>query len=58
MDKKDLRNCFAMFKSLTGANAEDCFKFADDMLEVSERLPQEEGILAIKTKKHRKGDGL
>jgi hypothetical protein len=52
MNEQDLRNCFAMFKSLTGANAEDCFKFADEMLEVSKRTPEEEtGIVAIRKRK-------
>jgi hypothetical protein len=33
MNENDLRDCFAMFKSITGLSAEDCYKFADDMME-------------------------
>jgi hypothetical protein len=36
MNEQDLRDCFAMFKAITGANAEDCYKFADEMLEARE----------------------
>lgn len=49
MNEQDLRDCFAMFKSITGANAEECYKFADEMIEA--RKPKEtveEGIVAIK----------
>jgi hypothetical protein len=50
MNENDLRDCFAMFKSLTGASAEECFKFADEMLEA--RKPKEEaGIVAVRTRK-------
>jgi hypothetical protein len=48
-DKEYLRDLSAMFKSVTGASPEDCYKFADEMLEA--RKPQEEGILAIKPTK-------
>jgi len=33
MNAEDLRDCFAMFKTITGASAEECYKFADEMLE-------------------------
>jgi hypothetical protein len=33
MNEEDLRDCFAMFKTITGASAEECYKFADEMLE-------------------------
>lgn len=50
MNEQDLRDCFAMFKAVTGANAEECYKFADDMLEA--RKDEEElGIAAVKTKR-------
>jgi len=50
MNEQDLRDCFAMFKSLTGASPEECFKFADEMLEA--RKPKEEvGITAVKRRK-------
>jgi len=48
MSEQDLRDCFAMFKSLTGATPEECYAFADAMLEA--RKPKEEGIVAIKRK--------
>jgi hypothetical protein len=52
MNENDLRDCFAMFKAVTGANAEECYRFADEMLEV--RKPKEdvdEGIVAVKPKR-------
>jgi hypothetical protein len=36
MNEQDLRDCFAMFKAITGASAEECYKFADEMLEARE----------------------
>lgn len=51
MNEQDLRDCFAMFKSITGANAEDCYKFADEMIEArKQKEPEEGGIVAIKRK--------
>ena len=47
-DQPTIRDCFAMFKAMTGANPEECYKFADAMMEA--RKPTEEGILAIKRK--------
>ncbi len=47
MSEEDLRDCFAMFKSITGASAEDCYKFADEMIDA--RKPKEDtGIVAVK----------
>ena len=47
MNENDLRDCFAMFRSITGLSAEDCYKFADEMLEA--RKPKEDaGIVAVK----------
>jgi hypothetical protein len=48
MNEQDLRDCFAMLRAITGASAEECYKFADEMLEA--RKPREEGIVAIKRK--------
>jgi len=46
-DREYLRDLAAMFKSVTGASAEDCYKFADQMLEARE--PEETiGLPAIK----------
>jgi hypothetical protein len=36
MNEKDLRDCFAMFKIITGASPEECYRFADEMLEARE----------------------
>jgi hypothetical protein len=47
MNENDLRDCFAMFKIITGASSEECYRFADEMLEA--RKPKEEsGIVAVK----------
>ena len=47
MNEDDLRDCFAMFRSITGVSAEECYKFADEMLEA--RKPKDEtGIVAVK----------
>ena len=46
-DKEHLRDLAAMFKSITGATPQECYKFADEMLEARE--PQETvGLPAIK----------
>jgi hypothetical protein len=50
MNEEDLRDCFAMFKSVTGASAEECYRFADDMLEARDK-EEELGIAAVKTKR-------
>lgn len=46
MNENDFRDVCAMFKSTTGASAEECFVFADEMLEA--RKPKEAGITAVK----------
>ena len=33
MNETDLRDCFAMLRGVTGASAEECYRFADEMLE-------------------------
>jgi hypothetical protein len=46
-DKEHLRDLAAMFKSITGATAQECYQFADEMLEARE--PEETvGLPAIK----------
>ena len=47
MNENDLRDCFAMFRAVTGASPEECYRFADAMLEARKKEP-EEGIVAIK----------
>ena len=58
MNEQDLRDCFAMFKTITGASAEECYKFADEMLEA--RKPKEKddeedtGIASIAKRSYRR----
>ena len=33
MNEEDLRDCFAMMRGITGATAEECYRFADEMME-------------------------
>lgn len=54
MDEKDLRDCFAMFRSITGETPEDCYKFADEMLEA--RKPKEEAGLPAIRRRVKKGE--
>lgn len=51
MNENDLRDCFAMFRAITGASAEECYVFADAMLEVRNNNEEELGIAAVKTKR-------
>jgi hypothetical protein len=51
MNEQDLRDCFAMFKAITGASAQDCYIFADEMLEAREKKDEELGIAAIKPRR-------
>ena len=47
MTEQEWRDCFAMFRATTGASAEECYAFADEMMEA--RKPKEEtGIVAVK----------
>jgi methionine salvage enolase-phosphatase E1 len=46
MNEQDLRDCYAMLRAITGANAEECYMFADEMLEA--RKVKEVGIKAVK----------
>jgi len=50
MNENDLRDCFAMFKAITGASAEECYRFADEMLEARKPKELEGGITTIKKK--------
>jgi hypothetical protein len=50
----DLRDLFAMFKAVTGTNAEDCYRFADEMMLARKSSNDEAGIVAIKRKYERK----
>jgi len=50
VNEQDLRDCFAMFASITGKSAEECYKFADEMLEARNKN-EELGIAAIKPRR-------
>lgn len=56
MNENDLRDCFAMFKSITGASADECYMFADEMLasrdkeELRQPVPNT-GIIAVRTRR-------
>jgi hypothetical protein len=53
MNEEDLRDCFAMFKIITGASADECYKFADEMLEArNKELEDDGGIARIKKRKY------
>jgi hypothetical protein len=42
-----------MFKIITGATAEECYKFADEMLEARNKEPEDDdGIARIKKRKY------
>jgi hypothetical protein len=47
MNEEELRDCFAMFKVITGSSPEECYKFADEML-LARKLKEESGIVAVK----------
>jgi len=58
MNEEDLRDCFAMFKIITGAKPEECYRFADEMLEVRKHKEsnneEDAGIAAVVPKRTRK----
>jgi hypothetical protein len=57
MNENDLRDCFAMFKAATGTSAEECYRFADEMLEArkaKKEVVKETGIAAVKIKRRSK----
>jgi hypothetical protein len=48
-DKEYLRALYAGLRAVTGASAEECFKFADEMMQELE--PKEEGIVKARKKR-------
>ena len=57
MNDKDWRDCFAMFKSVTGASPEECYEFADEMLEARSKQSEDDGgITTIKKRKYVRKD--
>ena len=58
MNEEDLRDCAALLRSVTGASAEECFRFADEFMEarkLKEREDEENtGIAAVAPKRSRR----
>ena len=58
MNEEDLRDCFAMFKVITGPTPEECYVFADAMLEARKQKENEDeevaGITTVVPKRTRK----
>ena len=61
MNEEDLRDCFAMFRAVTGDSAIECYEFADSMLEArkkrywtGEKHEEDTGIAAVVPKRTRK----
>lgn len=49
MNDQDLRDCFAMLRGVTGATPEECYTFADAMMEARKPKEEEEaGIASVK----------
>ena len=58
MNEEDLRDCFAMFASIRIAYPDECYKFADAMLEARKQKEKEDeetaGITTVVPKRTRK----
>lgn len=59
MNEEDLRDCFAMFASTRIVYPDECYKFADAMLEARKHKEKENeeddgGIVAVAPKRTRK----
>ena len=59
MNEEDLRDCFAMFASIRIAYPDECYKFADAMLQARKYKEKENeeddgGIVAVAPKRTRK----
>jgi hypothetical protein len=57
MNDEELRDCFAMFKTITGASAEECYRFADEMLEARKKEKSDEedvGIASVAKRSYRR----
>ena len=52
-DQEYMRCLFAGFKAVTGADAEECFRFADEMMKAKNKGTEnaEKGIAAIKKRR-------
>lgn len=51
MNDDDLRDVAAVLRGVTGATAEECYRFADEMLEARKKRfwvePEEDGIASV-----------
>ena len=60
MNEEDLRDCFAMFASIRIAYPDECYKFADAMLEARKQKEKEDeneedvGIARVAPKRSRR----
>jgi len=51
MNEQDFRDVCALMKATTGASPEECFRFADAMVEARRVNEEPQGIVAIKKKR-------
>lgn len=61
MNDEELRDCFAMFRSITGDTPEQCYHFASLMMEVRKKNfwvepEEEEGGITSVVRRRRKKD--
>ena len=58
MNEEDLRKCAALMKAITGASAEECFRFADEFIEASKPKEKDDeedvGIAGVAKRKYRR----
>jgi hypothetical protein len=58
MNEEDLRDCFAMFRSIGGGTAEENYRFADMMLEARKKKywveNEDGGITTVARRTYRK----
>ena len=58
MNEDDLRDCFAMFRSISGESANECYRFADKMLEARKQKESENeedtGIASVAKRTYRR----
>ena len=53
LNEDDLRDCFAMFKAMTGASPQVCYMFAEEMLQARKKKywvepePEDDGIATV-----------
>lgn len=62
MNEDDLRDCFAMMRGITGASPEECYRFADAMLEARKHKEKDDeevdvGIARVAPKRSYKRKG-